>query len=338
MENIELGKVEPKITTKRTRATEKDMLQSEAPAFRSSFFSGYNDFQVYVRTWDKVENPKAIVLILHGMVEHGLRYDEFAKFLNTKGFIAVVPDERGHGKTAGAPENVGKYDGDIFADTVRDDIKLADTLIQKYKLPLFVLGHSYGSFRTQSFIQNYHQHAGAIIVGSACYRHSMIVAMGKMVADITKLFKGKNAPAKMIAKMSFDSYGKHFEKQNWLTSDEEIYNAYCRDPYCGAIASAQFYSSFFGNLKKLYKPALLNQIDKDKPILITSGEKDYVGGKNHKDIDKLAPLYRSYGIKDVEYKLWANGRHELLNETFRKEVFEYIAEWITVVLLSQNDK
>ncbi len=332
MSEIELGKVEPTVANIHTRATAKDMKQAEAPAFRSAFFSGFNDYQVYVRTWDNVEKPKAVVLILHGMVEHGLRYDEFARFLNERGYVVVVPDERGHGKTAGAPEMVTKYHGDIFADTVQDDIKLADTLIQKYKLPLFVLGHSYGSFRTQSFIENFHQHAGAVIVGSSCYRKSPQVAFGKMVADITKAFKGKDAPAKLIEKITFTSYGKHFDKQNWLTSDEEIYNAYCRDPYCGKMATAQFYSSFFGNLKKIYKSTLLNQIDHDKPLLITSGDEDYVGGKNHKYLDKLAPMYRNLGVKNVEYKLWQGGRHELLNETFRKDVFVYIADWLDNVL------
>ncbi len=332
MSEIDLGKVEPKIAVKRSRASAKDMKESEAPAFRSAFFSGFNDFQVYVRTWDNVDNPKAVVLILHGMVEHGLRYDEFARFLNKNGYVVVVPDERGHGKTAGAPENVAKYNGDIFADTVQDDIKLADTLIRKYKLPLFVLGHSYGSFRTQSFIENFHQHTGAVMVGSSCYRKSMQVAFGKLIADIYKTFKGKDAPAKLIEKVTFNSYGKHFDKRNWLTSDEKIYNEYCRDPYCGKTATAQFYSSFFGNLKKIYKPSILKQIDTDKPILITSGEEDYVGGKKHKYLDKLAPMYRDLGVQDVEYKLWYGGRHELLNETFRNEVFVYIAEWMDNVL------
>ena len=336
MEDINLGKIEPTVTKKRIRASEKDMKESPRPAFRSAFFSGFNDFQIYVRTWDNVENPRAVILILHGMVEHGLRYDGFAQFLNSKGFIVVVPDVRGHGKTAGAPENVTKCDGDIFADTVRDDIKLADTLIEKYNLPLFVLGHSYGSFCVQSFIENYHRHAGVILIGSASYKNSLQIRMGKMVADCTKLFKGKNAPAKLIGKMTFGSYGKHFEKQNWLTGDEEIFNAYCRDPYCGGFATAQFYNSFFGNLKKIYKSSLLNQIDKDKPILISSGEKDYVGGKNHKLVDKLAPMYKKLGIKDVQYKLWQNGRHEILNETFKQEVYDYIVNWLSDVINSQK--
>lgn len=319
--------VATKKVAKRFKIDDTNSTVAPKHTFRSAFFDGFNDYQIYVRIWDAVEAPRGVVLIFHGMVEHGLRYDEFAKYLNSRGYLVVAPDHRGHGKTAGAPENVCRYEGDIYADTVRDYIKLADTLIQKYKLPLFVLGHSYGSFLAQGFIQNYHQHEGVVLVGSNCMAHSADVFFGKIVADITKAFKGKNAPAKMIYKMSFEKYGKHFARQNWLTQDEKIYDAYCLDPYCGAVASAQFYRSFFANLKKIYKPKRLNRVDKDIPILITSGDSDFVGGKNHKGIDKLAPLYKKYGVKDVSYKLWKNGRHELLNETFRNDVYEFIADY-----------
>ena len=323
-------KVDGMATKKVVRQPKMKEVMTEAPkqAFRSAFFDGYNDYQIYVRTWDKVAEPKGVVLIAHGMVEHGLRYDDFARFLNRNGYIVVVPDLRGHGKTAGAPENVCKYDGDIFGDTVRDLIKLSDTLFEKYNLPLIVLGHSYGSFLMQSFIENYHEHSVAILVGSSCYRGDMQVSLGKMVADITRAFKGKDAPAKMIYNMTFASYGKGFPRNNWLTGNEKIFDDYCLDPYCGGMASAEFYRSFFGNLKKIYTDQALNRIDKDIPILITSGERDLVGGKEHKSIDKLAPLYREHGIQNVAYKLWPNGRHEILNETFRNEVYDYILAFI----------
>ena len=323
-------KIDGVATKKAAESPEFKEVMVEAPkqVFRSAFFNGYNEYPVYVRMWDKVEEPKGVVLIVHGMVEHGLRYDDFARFLNKNNYIVVAPDLRGHGKTAGAPENVCKYNGDIFADTVRDLIKLADTLFEKYNLPLFVLGHSYGSFLVQSFIENYHEHTAAILVGSSCYRGDMQIVLGKMVADITGAFKGKDAPAKMIYNMTFSNYGKGFTNNNWLTGDEKIFDDYQHDPYCGGVASAEFYRSFFGNLKKIYKDQALNRIDKDIPLLITSGERDLVGGKNHKSIDKLSPLYREHGIQDVTYKLWANGRHEILNETFRAEVYDYILNFI----------
>ena len=303
-------------------------MEESKQEFNTFIFKGFNDDEIFVRIWDKVQNPKGVILFTHGMVEHGQRYNDFGKFLNSRGYILVLPDLRGHGKTVGAPERVGQYDGDMFKDIVRDNIKLADELIMRYNLPLIAMGHSYGSFITQSFIQNYHKHRAAILSGSCCFKGDVQVTLGKMVANLTRAFKGKDAKAKMIYNMTFANYGKTFARNNWLTGDEKIYDAYCLDPYCGGVASAEFYRSFFGNLKKIYKPQMLNRIDKETPILITSGELDPVAGRRHKALDKLAPLYQEFGITNVTYKLWPNGRHEILNEIFRQDVYDFILDFI----------
>ncbi len=307
---------------------EKGDFVEQKSTFRSFFFHGHDDYDIYVRTWDNISRAKAVILLAHGMVEHGLRYDEFARYLNGRGYILVVPDCRSHGRTAGAPNMVSIYSGDLFSDIVRDNMKLADTLIGSYKLPLVVMGHSFGSFITQAFIQNYHMHSGVIIMGSSCFKGRIDAYAGKFIAKVTKAFCGANAPAKLIYKMTFGAYGKGKKDGNWLTHDEKRYKDYTLDPYCGAVCSAQFYRSFFGGLTSLYKKSGLNMIDKNLPMLITSGDSDPLGGKNHQLIDKLPLLYRKIGVKDVTYKLWKDGYHEILNETFRDDVYDYLANWL----------
>lgn len=198
------------------------------------------------------------------------------------------------------------------------------------------MGHSFGSFVTQSLIQQYHNHSGVILVGSACFKGDITHKLGKMVAGVTKTFCGKDARAKMIYKMTFGAYGKGKENHNWLTHDTQIFNDYRLDPFCGAVCTAQFYISFFNGLDKLYTKAGLNMIDKELPILITSGVDDPVAGKNHKMLDKLAPLYQETGVRDVTYKLWDNGYHEILNETFKSDVYDYIANWIENKVLNKQ--
>ena len=341
--NTQKNEVKAQKTTARRVKQEKNafdeldakLIKESRQDFNTFVFKGFNDDDIFVRIWNNVKSPKGVVLLTHGMVEHSLRYNEFGKFLNQNGYILVVPDLRGHGKTAGAPERVGIYDGDMFKDIVRDNIKLADELIRQYNLPLIVAGHSYGSFITQYFIQNYHNHSAVILIGSSCFKGKLDHKLGKLVADTTALFCGKDAKAKLIYKMTFGSYAKGLPDGNWLTHDKQIYDDYQADPYCGNVCSAQFYRSFFSALKGLYTTAGLNMVDKDKPILITSGVQDPVGGKNHKDIDNLAPLFQKTGVKDVTYKLWQNGYHEILNEIFRNDVYEYILNWINEKLAEQ---
>ena len=325
--------ISPKIASKMQKKRDineitNNIIEEKKQCFRSFFFQGYSDYDIFVRAWDNVSKAKAVILITHGMVEHGLRYDDFAKFLNSRGYIVVAPDIRAHGKTAGAPDQIGRYQGDLFGDIVRDNMKLADTLKNYYKLPLVVFGHSYGSFITQEFIQNYQKHSAVILIGSASFKGRLDAKMGKVIADITALFKGKDAKANMIYNMTFGKYGKGKEDGNWLTHDNEIFKKYCDDPYCGLVCSAQFYRSFFKHLAKLHAKEAVSQIDTQKPILITSGQDDPVAGKGHKMLDKLFKLYKVAGVKDVTYKLWANGYHEILNETFRQDIYEYIADWL----------
>ena len=114
---------------------------------------GYDNFELVGYLWDKVENPVAVLQIIHGMQEHALRYNSFARHLNKHGIIVFASDLRGHGQTAlinNLP--LGYSDGDIFMEIVRDQIKVTEYLCDKFNLPISILGHSFGSFITQRYI------------------------------------------------------------------------------------------------------------------------------------------------------------------------------------------
>ena len=55
---------------------------------------------VFARCWVPADGAKAIFQIVHGMAEHGERYEDFAKFLCGKGFAVLVDDHVGHGRSA----------------------------------------------------------------------------------------------------------------------------------------------------------------------------------------------------------------------------------------------
>ena len=291
------------------------------------FLTGFDGTKIFCRTWAEVKSPKAVVQIIHGMVEHSERYDEFARFLNSKGFIVLAWDLRAHGRTVGSPDKVGKYEGDLFDDCVGDAIFFAEMLIKEHNLPLVFLGHSYGSFVLQEVIQRYHGHVLAVFTGSANMQKDSSVGMGLAVARLTKLFKGGDAPAKTIYKLSFVKYGKKFQNGNWLSNDDEIWTKYTADQYCGVVCSANFYISMFKHLKNLGKSKNSAQVDLDKPILISSGSEDPVGGKELKLAKALARQYQDLGVAKVEFKVWQGGRHEILNEKNKKEVWAFIAEF-----------
>lgn len=290
---------------------------------RKKYISSFDGENIFVRIWDNVEKKKGVVLLVHGMCEHSKRYDDFAGFLNKNGYIVWGFDLRAHGQTSQNIASLGKYEKDLFADSVNDIIFFSNYLHEKYNLPLFVFGHSFGSFLLQRYIELYDNYRGVVICGSANMKGQASVSLGKFVAKTTNIFCGKCAKAKFIAKLSFGAYEKHFEDKNWLTRDRKVFDDYQKDEYCGFVCSSNFYYSFFKNLKKIYKSENLAQINKASNIFVISGRDDPVGNFS-KLVLKLTKLYDKLGLKHLKYKIYESARHELLNETNKQEVYQDI--------------
>lgn len=284
---------------------------------------GYNDFELSCYIWDNTDNPVGVVQIIHGMQEHAKRYNDFAKYLNSKGLIVFASDLRGHGNTA-INNNLplGYSNGDIFMEIVNDQIILTNYLIDKYKLPVNIFGHSFGSFIAQRYMIENGFKVNKVILCGSTYTNSIAFKSGYMVASIMKFLGRKKKPAKLIEKMSVKGYGKKFPNGNWLTRDEDIWNKYTQDELCGKTFPNNFYHSFFKNARKNYKN--LKNIPYYLPILIITGTNDPVSGKNG-----IFKLFMTYGkaMKKVCLKGYKDARHELLNETNKLEVYKDVTDF-----------
>ena len=283
--------------------------------------------QLSVVMWDNVSAPIATVQILHGMSEHIERYDDFAKALNKAGYIVIGEDHRGHGYTD--KDRLGLVeDGNIFEDTVSDAIELTAYAKVKYRLPVIIFGHSYGSFILQRYLSyTSSQIAGAILCGSACME-------GAIVNLSCILTRGKNKPQKrdkagnLFADMTFGKYDKAYKnegKNAWLSRDVEQVKKYNEDPLCGFTCSMGFYHYFFRGFKAIQKSPH-TKLRKDLPLFIISGSDDKVGG-NGKLVIKLCKKYQKLGL-NPSIKLYKDARHEILNEINKYEVYEDVINFV----------
>lgn len=298
---------------------------------KKSIIKSFDNEKITCYCWDDVKEPLGVVQIIHGMAEHALRYGDFAKFLNNNGYIVFADDHRAHGKTAGSPDNVGKYnrDGNVFYDTMRDELFFTDMLKDKYNLPIVILGHSYGSLITQKYIQYSSKHAGVILSGSA-YMKTFETKLAYKIAKITKKHKGNDAPAKMIENLSFNAYNKKFKDGLWICSNPTICKQYIDDPYCGVPFSAKFYCDLMGTMLHIYSKPRLEKINKDIPMLLVAGKKDLFGKKG-KSVIKLYKTYVYHDIHNVNMKLYDNMRHEILNEVNNSIVYNDILAFVNLV-------
>ncbi len=288
----------------------------------------HDGLELFCYVWEDVENPKGILQITHGMAEHAKRYERFAKFMNQNGYVVFANDTRAHGKTAKTLDRVGKVvNGDLFDETTKDQIFLTKYIENNFKgLPIFLMGHSYGSFITQNYIQNCSIPKAVILMGSANQKN-ILTFFGSIIANMTAFFKGNDAKANLIAAMSFGAYQKKVKNGVWITSDKVEAGKYMDDEYCGAIFSAGFYKYFFKNLKKLYTKKGLAKIPTSYPLFIVSGNDDPVGGYG-KLTEKLYNTYKNAGKTNVALKLYKDMRHEILNEVGYMEVYEDILNFI----------
>lgn len=296
-----------------------------------SRFTSHDGKEVQLYVWDKVASPKAVVKIAHGMAEHSARYDDFAKYLNSCGYIVVMNDHRGHGLTA-AKDSLGYEEGDMWTNNVRDQLAILDYCREKYNLPLFMMGHSYGSFVTQAVIEEHPAVAGYILCGSNYIKGASFTLCGVIARGMCR-HKGGRYPAQMIVNLSFKMYEKKFPGENaWLNRDEAEVKKYNDDEMNGFVCSANFYRTFMDGISKLYKKEYYGQIDVDKPLLLIAGSDDPVGNYGN-GVKKLEKFYtKTVGMQDVTTHLYEGARHEILNEQCKKQVYFDVANWLDMQL------
>ena len=276
---------------------------------------------MHVSVWDEVENKLGAVVISHGMSEHTERYDDFAKFLNKEGYIVLADDHRGH-KYNNAGDK-GVVDGDSFNQTVEDIKTVVEYTKATYGVDVVLLGHSYGSFLSQRFLELYSDKVRACVLSGTAYMKNALVGLGKIIANVQKALCGAEKIGYLIDKMSFGAYNKPFEAQGqqfaWLSRDKEQVAKYEADEYCGYPLSIGFYASFFNAIMSMYAEDAKN-IRKDIPIFIAVGSDDPVSS-NAVLASKLYNFYTQLGIDGTEIKIYEGARHEILNETNRAEVY-----------------
>lgn len=291
------------------------------------------DMQVYAWLPDQDIPVKGVLQIAHGMAEHAKRYEELATFLTDNGYAVYANDHRGHGKTAGSVDKLGFFSEKNGWQKVVNDLKHFNQHVRKKHpdLPLFILGHSMGSFLTRQYLMDPSSSIqGAILSGTANHP-GLLGKVGVLLTKLLLLFNKPNSPSSLMDSLSFKAYNNAFKPNrtsyDWLSRDEKKVDEYVADPYCGTIFSWQFYNDLLKGLLYISDKNNIKKTNQNVPILVFSGTNDPVG-ENGKGVQDFYDKLTSLGIKDVSLKLFEDGRHEMLNETNRKEVFAFILDWL----------
>lgn len=284
---------------------------------------------------------KAVLQFCHGMAEHSQRYLAFGEFLCENGIAFCIADHIGHGKSVSSTDELGyfaKKNGWIYL--VKDQAKFTGIIKAQFAdVPHIIAGHSMGSFVTRAYISmQKKQTSAAIIIGTGL--SSAKLSMGAPLSRLVQRIKGEQHKSKFIDNVSFGSYNKKIKsnktKFDWLSRDENEVAKYIDDPLCGFLFSASAFADVSSILSFVSTKKWANSIDKSLPLYLLSGDKDPVSHYG-KDVPVIAKRLGKSGVTDVQYKLYPDARHELLNETNKQEVYDDILNWINKTVLGAVD-
>lgn len=289
-----------------------------------------DDCELYIRSWGSdIKDAKAVILISHGMTEHIARYKQLAAFFNGKGFIVYGDDHRGHGRTGEKQGQLGFIAEANGFELLVEDLHLLIQYVKKQHtgLPIFIYGHSMGSFITRNYIQNYSEEVAGVLLAGSGFFPERSSKVGLEIAS----FQNPRKESTFMNNLVFGNYNSKIVQKltsfDWLTRDGQVVDDYIADPLSGYVPTAGFFIDLLTGILQMQDPERNKRIRKDLPMLFISGDADPVGNYS-KGVFQAAESYIEAGLSDVIVSLYPDARHELHQETNKEEVFDFLEQWI----------
>ena len=280
----------------------------------------------------KICSAKGIIQLAHGMIDHMGRYNNLAQYLTGKGYILAGNNHLGHGKSAGAKDDLGYFADEGGVDYVLRDMHTMNRYLRNTfpTLPVVIMGHSMGSFLARLYVERYpHSIRGAVIHGTG--GPNALLPFGMAVAWLVRKMRGPKYRSRLIKKLAFGTYNNRFPKSEgedaWLTRDINEVKDRADDKYASFMFTASGYQDLFRMIRDSNSTAWFSEYPKELPTLIMSGDMDPVGNYG-KGPDYVYKHLLISGCKSVDMKMYEGARHELFNEINRDEVFDDLLKWL----------
>ena len=280
-----------------------------------------SDGLVLKALYSKVSNPKALVVIVHGMVEHKERYLELIEVLNKHKYSTIIADLRGHGESINDEYKLGQI-GSI--DQMVSDVKTVMDYIKNDNpnVKTYLYSHSMGTLIARAFIKKYSFEIEKLILsGTVAYKPGCW--LGVFAAKMKSKGKGKDKYSTLLYRMS--NNGSKSEDVSWLSYNEKNVKSFMDDPLCGFKFTNYSNYVLFSMTYNLHKHEKNSVNDKLK-ILSISGADDRTTNHTRGVKDSIKHLKKE-GFNDVKYIEYHLMKHEILAEENKNDVFSDIVSF-----------
>lgn len=287
--------------------------------------------------WKEDElTPIGVVQLAHGMAEHIGRYDDFARFLASNGFVVCGNDHLGHGKSVNDASEFGFFAEKNGHIRIVDDMHILTKIMKKKypDIPYFLFGHSMGSLCSRVYTTHFgNELSGAIYCGTA-----ELPAVAGTLQPIVDMLCDKFDPHTKIDKMG-DLFNKIQsltvkEKKSdldWISRSVENQKNYADDEFCGFTFSIGAYRDLFALANESSSRIWASSVPKDLPILIISGSDDPVG-MNGRGVRAVADNLVFAG-REPTVIIYPGDRHEILNEDDHELVYNDVLSWLNSIYI-----
>ena len=304
------------------------------PSFQDFYFqSSTGRTSIHALNCVPDSKPRAVVQIAHGIAEHIDRYRPFMEFLADNGFVVAGNDHLGHGKSIRVPGEQGFFaEKDGWWRVVDDMDKLHDIMSKEYpELPYVLFGHSMGSFLTRTYLIKHPDKYDGVILSGTGHQSPALVLGGNAAASVMAKLSGAMGDGAKLDSLAFGTYLNKIEnprtKFDWLSRDTEQVDKYIADPLCGFVGKIGLYRDMMQGIKFITDKKNIAQMNKEKPVYFMSGDGDPVGDYG-KGVERAYKAFCDAGLHDVFMRLYPGGRHEMLNETNKEQVYQDILSWL----------
>ena len=267
-------------------------------------FKGPKGLNLFYQYWLPDQNPKAVLMIVHGLAEHSGRYTNIVNYFVPRGYAVCGFDYRGHGKSDGIRCYV-----DRFSDYVFDVRAFFEKVHQEYSsLKIFLVGHSLGATIAIPYALRYQRDLAGLIISG------VLLKPGASIPTALK-------PVARLISVLFPKMGLTVINAIAISQDKSVVDAYVNDPlvYRGKIP-ARFVAELIKTVDRL--PSQIPTIT--LPIFIGHGTDDRLCNPEGSQM-----LYNLVGSHDKTLKLYKGFYHEIFNEPEHEKVMADVEAWLS---------
>ncbi|MCB1676374.1 MAG: lysophospholipase [Halioglobus sp.] len=269
---------------------------------REGRFTGARGVDTYYRYWLSDGPPRALVLLAHGAGEHSGRYAKLAEYLTARDYAVAALAHVGHGKSAGTPGFVERFDD--YLDSLYLLQRQLDGDIPDP--PRILLGHSMGGLICALYLLRHQEDFIACILSGPA-----IMAQVQPGALQLLLIRLLSAVRPRLGVLQLDASA--------VSRDPQVVRDYLDDPlvHHGKL-SARKVAQLFAAMQRIQRQAAQITL----PMLLLHGASDTLASP-----DGSRFLFEHISSKDKILKIYPDLYHEIFNEPERETVMADVVAW-----------